>query len=118
MNEEATKMLLEWATQIKEGVATELPNLAREIVLFELCASIAWIVVCVLAIGGACLILRKLNKDAAEHGVSELREIGHIMSLLICLVGSIALLVNLNDAIKAATAPRLLVVETITKMIR
>ena len=118
MNEEATKMLLEWATQIKEGVATELPNLAREIVLFELCASIAWIVVCVLAIGGACLIVKKINKNAIERGWTELREGGYIISLLICLAGSIALLVNINDAIKATTAPRLLVVEKITKMIR
>jgi hypothetical protein len=118
MNEEVTKTLLEWATQIKEGVSAEFPKLAQEIVAFELWSSIAWIVVCLVAIRGTHVLIKKANNKSESQEFTDYEGATCLLCLVVGLFCAISLLVNINDAIKAATAPRLVVVEKITRLVK
>ena len=118
MNEEVTKTLLEWATEIKESVSAELPSLAREIVAYELWSAVAWMAVCVVTLWCTFVVGKKLRKKAAEDRFTVGDEVVVAMLCISGICASGGFLINVNFAIKAATAPRLVVVEKITKMLR
>ena len=113
MDQEAIKTLMEWATQIKDGVSDELPKLAAEIVAFELWSSVAWIVLGALAL---VLCRRALRWGIAKDKADPLCPLGFVTMGMSCGIGVVAFVFVLhktNDAIKAAVAPRLVIVEKI-----
>lgn len=113
MDQEAIKTLMEWATQIKDGVSAELPKLAAEIVAFELWSSVAWLAGCVLAIPVSVAAMVWSSRDErrdTDHPIAFLVFIGSIVVTVLSVVG---VGVHSTQAIKAATAPRLVVVEKI-----
>lgn len=118
MDQEAIKTLMEWATQIKDGVSAELPKLAEEIVAFELWSSVAWIIVCLLTIRASCVLIKKTTKRREEHKATDDDGVTFMVCLVLGVLSTIMLLVNINDTIKAATAPRLVVVEKVVNMVK
>ena len=118
MQEEVTKTLLEWATQIKEGVVSEFPKLAREIVAFQLWSSITWMVVASVVLGCAVYAIKKTAKNCDARQCTDAEGAVVVASVVISVVAAIVGLAQVDSAIKAVTAPRLVVVEKITSLVK
>ncbi len=116
MDQEAIKTLMEWATQIKDGVSAELPKLAAEIVAFELWSSLGWMLVCVVTFP-TCIVLSMWawSKEMFTHDHPGYFTV-YVVSLALSVLSLVGVVGNAHDALKAYVAPRLVVVEKVVKV--
>jgi uncharacterized membrane protein len=132
--------VLDWMGKLAQDseafARAELPELVREVVMWERVQATMWLVICamavVAAVGGVRRVFALVDRSAALSedekvgigmhstwdGWSERRGVAVGMCAIVMVVASIAVLCFVQTSAKAWTSPRLVVLEWVKTMAR
>ena len=129
MNEEVQQKLIEYleslestAKSASDFVITEAPIVAQELVAWTFWENTIWAVICVAAIATIGIIAKVLWGFAGSFE-KEIDQTGaRVMTVALSIIVSVILfaeaIIKSLAAIKACVAPRLIIIEEVTKLIQ
>lgn len=104
MNDELQKQLLTWAQNAANIASTEVPELARQYIHWEMASSSIIGLLCFIFLVGS---LKEANAATKTHNREEI----FIFSIFIALGTFIGFVCNVSDLVKCIVAPKLVLLD-------
>ncbi len=114
----ALTVALEYVKTAESFVVEQAPLFIQELLAYNLAYSVFWCVFCALFIGVVVFGVVKLFKITKGGDMNEPRFFGSVFAVFVASWPTIGLFENLFTAMKITLAPRLFLLEELSRLIR